>query len=251
MLKVNVDVTIENRVVPTTFTVLPHLKNNRTLLGVDFSEKAKIVLNVPENCWYFCDSPTERHLFFNETDIPNRLDVLQVNEWSLRPDEAELLDAEQTSLFNKMLEEYSDIFEPGGGPTGFAVHKINTTDHEPIAVPPYPVSGPRKEFLKEEIDRLVTSEIIEECESPWASPLVLVPKKDGKLRLCVDYRRLNEVTVTDTYPMPKIDDLLHTAKRTHFMSTIDLQSGFWQVPVAPEDKDKTCFVSLFGTYQFN
>ncbi|GFU87072.1 retrovirus-related Pol polyprotein from transposon 17.6 [Trichonephila clavipes] len=108
----------------------------------------------------------------------------------------------------------------------------------------------KKEILKQEIDRLLSEGIIEECESPYASPVVLIPKPNGTFRLCIDYRKFNEITVADTYPLPRMDDLLHQAKLTPFMSTLDLQAGYHQVKVHVEDQDKTAFVCPFGTYRF-
>ncbi|GFW52279.1 retrovirus-related Pol polyprotein from transposon 17.6 [Trichonephila clavipes] len=90
----------------------------------------------------------------------------------------------------------------------------------------------------------------EECESPYASPVVLIPKPNGTFRLCIDYRKLNEITVADTYPLPRMDDLLHQAKLTPFMSTLDLRAGHHQVKVHVEDQDKTAFVCPFGTYRY-
>ncbi|GFX15917.1 retrovirus-related Pol polyprotein from transposon 17.6 [Trichonephila clavipes] len=103
---------------------------------------------------------------------------------------------------------------------------------------------------KQEIDRLLSEGIIEECESPYASAVVLIPKPNGTFRLCIDYRKLNEITIADTYPLPRMDDLLHQAKLTPFMSTLDLRAGYHQVKVHVEDQDKTAFVCPFGTYRF-
>ncbi|GFW89534.1 retrovirus-related Pol polyprotein from transposon 17.6 [Trichonephila clavipes] len=108
----------------------------------------------------------------------------------------------------------------------------------------------KKEILKQEIDRLLSEGIIEECESPYASPVVLIPKPNGTFRLCIDYRKLNEITVADTYPLPRMDDLLHQGKLTPFMSTFDLRAEYHQVKVHVEDQDKTAFVCPFGTYRF-
>ncbi|GFU55737.1 retrovirus-related Pol polyprotein from transposon 297 [Trichonephila clavipes] len=79
---------------------------------------------------------------------------------------------------------------------------------------------------------------------------VLIPKPNGTFRLCIDYRKLNAITVADTYPLPRMDDLLHQAKLTPFMSTLDLRAGYHQVKVHVEDQDKTAFVCPFGTYRF-
>ncbi|KAG5864975.1 hypothetical protein JTB14_012724 [Gonioctena quinquepunctata] len=88
--------------------------------------------------------------------------------------------------------------------------------------------------------------VIEECESPYSAPVVLVPKTDGSVRLCVNYQALNEVTISDKYPLPRIDDLLHTAEQTPFM-----KSGYHQISVRPMDRDKTAFICPFGIYRYN
>ncbi|GFV00807.1 hypothetical protein TNCV_1386221 [Trichonephila clavipes] len=105
----------------------------------------------------------------------------------------------------------------------------------------------KKEILKREIDRLFAEGIIKECESSYASPIVLIPKPNGTFRLCIDYRKLNEITVADTYRLPRMDDLLHQRKLIPFMSTLDLRAGYHQVKVHVEDQDKTAFVCPFST----
>lgn len=286
VLKTSAEVVIMNRSVNIEFMVLPESKNECTLLGTDFLQKAGIVLNIPGKSWYFDNDTTKIFRFVkchqmqkkpndpraiyrgknkqsppkNEAR-PNKDAQLQqakphevivpVNI-KLRADEGSSLNIQQGHIFGELLRRNADIFRTGGAtPTSFAEHHIRTMECVPKAVPPYPINGPKKAFLRKELDRLLLEGVIEECESPWASPVLLVPKPKGTYRLCVDYRQLNQVTVTDTYPMPRLDDLLHSAKSTKYMSTIDLQSGFWQVPVATEDKDKTCFVTPFGTFRFN
>ena len=86
--------------------------------------------------------------------------------------------------------------------------------------------------------------------SPWASPVVLAQKKDGSLRFCVDYRRLNTVTRKDAYVLPRIDDTLDALSSSKWFSTLDLASGYWQMEVAPEDKEKTAFCTQEGLFEF-
>ena len=93
-------------------------------------------------------------------------------------------------------------------------------------------------------------DVIESATSEWASPIVLVPKKDGSLRFCVDYRRLNAKTVPDAYPLPRNDDYLDSLGEAEIFTTLDCNAGYWQVPVAPEDRDKTTFTSYLGTFRY-
>ncbi|GFX57694.1 retrovirus-related Pol polyprotein from transposon 297 [Trichonephila clavipes] len=146
--------------------------------------------------------------------------------------------------------EIITIFEVGGEATPFIEHSINTENNPPISVPPYRMNPASKELLKKELDSLLQQGFIVECESPYASPVVLIPKPNGSMRLCIDYRKLNAQTVPDSYPLPRMDDLLNEAKPTPYMSTIDLRSGYHQVKVATEDRDKTAFTCPFGIYKF-
>ncbi|GFX28126.1 hypothetical protein TNCV_424531 [Trichonephila clavipes] len=92
------------------------------------------------------------------------------------------------------------------------------------------------------------NDVIEPWSSSWASPIVLVRKKDGSTRFCVDYRRLNDVTKKDSYPLPKIDDTLDTFAGNTWFSTLDLKSGYWQVELHPDDKEKTAFTTGQGLW---
>ncbi len=92
--------------------------------------------------------------------------------------------------------------------------------------------------------------VIEESHSDWASPIVLVPKTDGSVRFCVDYRKVNAVSKFDAYPMPRVDELLDRLGTTRFYSTLDLTKGYWQIPLSPLSKEKSAFTTPFGLHQF-
>ncbi len=92
--------------------------------------------------------------------------------------------------------------------------------------------------------------VVEPSSSPWSSPIVLVRKKNGSLRFCVDYRELNSVTKADTFPLPRIDDLLDQLGESKYFSTVDLAAGYWQIRVHPESVEKTAFATHQGLYQF-
>ena len=93
--------------------------------------------------------------------------------------------------------------------------------------------------------------VIKTSNSPWASPVVLVKKKDGTTRFCVNYRKVNAVTRKDGYPLPRVDDTLDTLAGSKWFSTLDLISGYWQVEMSPQDQEKTAFCTPEGLLQFN
>ncbi|GFX71521.1 hypothetical protein TNCV_2695091 [Trichonephila clavipes] len=255
-LTTQVMVEIEGRSVLTKFIILPKAKRNRTLLGTDFFSSAGLVLDVKNTCWYFWDNPTHKYPFGEELDTPSIVEKMSRNTCQLREGEGESLTSvcvcvcAQKEKLNLLLESFQNVFEPGGEATHILEHHINTGNSLPISVSTYRMSPVKKEILRKEIEDLLEKDIIEKCESPYGAPVVLIPKPNNQFRLCIDYRKLNEVTVSDTYPLPRMDDLLQEAKHTAYISTIDLKSGYHQVNVNPADRDKTAFVCPFGTYRF-
>ena len=123
-------------------------------------------------------------------------------------------------------------------------------DHHPINQRPYRLPGAYREEVQAQITEMLEHGVIRPSNSPWASPLVCVRKSDGKLRLCVDYRKLNAITIKDSYPLPKIDQILDSMSNSAFFSTLDLHSGYWQLPMRQCDIPKTAFVSDFGLFEF-
>ncbi|KAK6326890.1 hypothetical protein J4Q44_G00025350 [Coregonus suidteri] len=97
---------------------------------------------------------------------------------------------------------------------------------------------------------MLRADFIEPSDSPWSAPVVMVPKKGGKLRFCVDYRGLNSVTTKDSYPIPRIDESLDHVRGSSWFSSLDLRSGYWQVPLSPGAREKTAFSTDRGHWQF-
>ncbi|GBN22770.1 Transposon Ty3-I Gag-Pol polyprotein [Araneus ventricosus] len=125
-------------------------------------------------------------------------------------------------------------------------HRMNTGNHPPIKQYPRRLPLAKKEEAERLVKEIVDNGIIEESSGPWASPIVLVKKKDGSTRFCVDYRKLNEITIKDSYPLQRIDDILDALNGSQWFSTLDLKSGYWQVEIQPEDKEKTAFTTGQG-----
>ena len=137
------------------------------------------------------------------------------------------------------------------GLTNMVTHDIETGDAKPIRQPPRRAPGTLQEDMDNEIQGMLDKGVIEPGQSPWASPVVLVKKKDGSLRFCVDYRRLNSVTEFDAYPLPRIDETLEALGGARFFSTLDLISGYWQVGLTPEARLKSAFCVRGGLFLWN
>ena len=161
---------------------------------------------------------------------------------------------EERPALVSFLREYEDVFARDAndlGRSSAVQHRIDTGDAMPIKQPPRRVPLHKKMVVQEEVEKMLNRGVIEPSDGPWASPIVLVTKKDGSTRFCVDFRRLNEATKKDAYPLPRIEDNLDTLQGAKYYSTLDLISGFWQVEMAPEDRDKTAFtVGGGGLYRF-
>ena len=166
------------------------------------------------------------------------------------PTIGEQLTEQQRSELQSLLTEFEDVLKSKPGRTTLGEHRIRTTDDKPVKLPPYRLPHAYQEQVRQELDEMLATGLIEKSNSGWASPIVLVKKKDGSLRMCVDYRRLNSVSQMDAYPMPRINDLIDGLGQAKFINTLDLTKGYWQMPVAEEDRHKTAFVTPKGLFQF-
>ena len=136
------------------------------------------------------------------------------------------------------------------GHTDLVRHKVNTGNAAPIRQPPRRLPSLKTDEAHKAVTEMLEQGLIEPSTSPWASPIVLTKKKDGSWRFCVDYRKLNDVTRKDSYPLPRIDDTLDRLAGMQWFSTLDLKSGYWQVEMEPQDKEKTTFTTGSGLWQF-
>ena len=189
---------------------------------------------------------TSESASFKRKEIPNHLQTLYFEATKGRnyPEKCEIAN---------LLDEYQDVFskdENDLGLTSLAEHSIDTGTAKPVKQPfrRVPLAFANEE--KEAINKLLDQGVIRPSKSPWASPLCLVRKKDGSVRPCVDYRRLNKVTKPDAFPVPKVDECIDAVSGSKIFSTLDLTCGYFQVPVRKQDIPKTAFVSKHGLYEF-
>lgn len=167
-----------------------------------------------------------------------------------------LNDVERDALL-PVLEEFKSLFCPKETPpaTDIIQHHISTGSAKPIYQKPYRTPHHQKPLVENFVREQLEAGIIEPSESPWSSPVVIVPKKstDGmgpKYRFCVDFRRLNAVTIPDVYPIPNIVDTLDHLGGCTYFTTLDLTSGYYQIPMHPESRSKTGFIVESGHYEY-
>ncbi|XP_045462161.1 uncharacterized protein LOC123672192 [Harmonia axyridis] len=316
------EVRLEGKKIPTSFIVLPHSPDNRTLLGMNFLQDAGLVLDIAGGTWFFRDHPNRKFSWFSEEDgkkinppqnsahsVVASVDVESqrfykprtegelieehrpspmycpspsqqrwmweaavhdVEAWwdetmdistldivdeenidlLLRDEECSDFSSRERNYINKILIDNRNLFREIDTPCTGYEHRIDVGNHAPVASPPYRLTPQKTAILREEIDKMLQEDVIEESDSPWASPVVMVPKPGGGTRICIDYRKVNAITRTDTYPLPRIDDLLQETRGHTAITTLDLRAGYWQIPVHPDDRDKTSFITPFGTYRF-
>ena len=152
-----------------------------------------------------------------------------------------------------LLEEYHEVFSLGKGDRGetdlIELH-IDTGDATPRKYPVRRVPFAVRDEIARNLQEMQDANVIQPSNSPWASPVVLVRKKDGTLRFCVDYRGLNSVTKLDQFPLPRIDDLLDQLGRSRYFTTLDLASGYWQIRVDKPSREKMAFITHHGLFEF-
>ena len=162
---------------------------------------------------------------------------------------SELQDAEIKQKLRDLVKQYRDVFALAKDPIGTAVgteHRIETKDAVPIKMAPYKIAPHKLPAIRAEIQEMLERGVIAPSKSPFSSPIVMVPKKDGTNRMCIDYRKLNEITVKDAYPLPRIGQTIDALQGAGFFSSHDLARVYWQVAVAREDQHQTVFCTPDG-----
>ncbi|XP_070855071.1 uncharacterized protein [Drosophila suzukii] len=146
--------------------------------------------------------------------------------------------AEETAHF---LQGELQLFDKQSGPTEIAEHTITLRDNKPLKQRYYPKNPAMQSIINQQLDELLRDDRIEPSRSPHSAPLVLVRKKTGDMRMCVDYRQLNAHSIPDAYPLPRINHILERLRNALFISTLDLKNGYWQIPMAEGSRECTAF----------
>lgn len=194
--------------------------------------------------------PVLENVFARQTNIEKRStlsfeDIVKMHVNGLNKEESEIL--------STVLEEFKDIFSYSKMDLGVysdIKHTINTSTNHPIAIPPRRIPMAVEDEVERHIDELLENNIIRESDSPWNAPIVVVPKGDGSIRMCIDYRSLNKITDRPVFAFPDPVYLFDQLAGCKYFSTIDLSQGYYQVKMSEQDIAKTAFTTKSGHYEF-
>lgn len=173
-------------------------------------------------------------------DLFNLEEVSLLKSQDTEDPERHTLTEEQQLILDKVVIQFPCFTKQGLGKTHLVEHNIDTGNAEPVKQRYWPYSPAMQSLVYSEVDRMLEVDVIEESESPWNSPVILV-KKPGKVRLCLDSRKVNALTKKMAYPLPHMEGLLSRLSDTHYISSVDLKDAFWQIPLDAAPKEKTVF----------
>jgi len=204
----------------------------------------KGVLNV------VCAAVIEDDVTDSDIEVSLECPLEVVGEGIDKVDVSAELTKDQRQQINALLAKHSSVFTDKPGCTNLLDLKIKLNTSDPIRIKGYPVPYNAREAVDEEVSKMLDLGVIEPSNSPYSSPVVLVRKKDGTNRFCIDFRQLNKITVFDAEPMPDMEGLFAKLSGNRWISKLDLSKGYWQVPIVPESRALTAFATQKGLYQF-
>ncbi|UYV64628.1 K02A2.6-like, partial [Cordylochernes scorpioides] len=220
-------VRIDKLIKPVTLHVMKNFKYP-LLIGLDVASLFNLLIDVKDKTIYTKFDGLQNPILVNHLE--------EIREHELK----------------KLLEHNRNVFCQHAIDLGKVAmeHKIITKSEQPISLRPY--RRPLKEYeeIAEQVKELLEHKLIRISDSPWAFPVVMVPKKDGNKRMCIDYRRLNEITLDDRQPLPHIQDMFDRLHGSRLFSTLDVAWGYWQIEMDPQSIQKTAFVTNDGHYEF-
>jgi hypothetical protein len=146
--------------------------------------------------------------------------------------------------FGKLFSQHLGLFKG-------VCHNVDVSGNSPIKQYYYRCSPEKLKIMRQEVDDMLDMGVVHPSRSEWASPLILVKKPNGTWRPCVDYRRVNDITKGEAYPLPRLDDLIDQVGNAPFITTLDLSKGYWQIPLTERAKRVSAFITPFGLYEFS
>lgn len=224
------------------FYVMDNLKHD-LLFGMNFFETFNLVITKDSEIFKHLktDEPTDLNMVILDNQLSTTTSVIPLQE----------LLYDQKILLENLVADMKATIGSGLGRTNLIKHCIDTGNNVPVNQRQYPFSPHIMKELEAEIDEMLENDVIEPSYSSWRSPVLLVKKSSGKNRLCLDSRQLNRLTKKDSYPLPRVTTILDNLKNAQFLSTLDLKSAFWQIPLDEASKEKTAFgVAGKGLFQF-
>lgn len=223
------------------------------ILGVDFQREHRLI---PVACEGRALLGAKRLSlpFLPEAGRSGKLQAVRIasdaEQLALELDTEGLAPSERQALLKITLPKYfASASRPFGRATSME-HRVDTGESRPICLPLRPTSPAERQIVCEEVAKMLEAGAIRPFTSPWASPIVLVRKKDGSIRFCVDYRKLNDVTVKDKHPLPRISDMLEALHGAKYFTSLDAASGYWQIPMEVSAIPKTALICSEGLFEW-
>ena len=250
--------------------LMPHalvsVKNNRALLTImNISNRIRTInKNTPvgvieiespdSSCFLISTTTTTTTSLLSQQERDNNENgKISLQEEPIIDGMVHHLNEEQKQLLLPILHRHESLFDTSKPKIANTKlhHVIPTENNHPVNSKPYRVNPEKQQIIDNEIHSMYKSGLIRPSTSPWSSPVVLVKKKDGKYRFCVDYRRLNEITMKDSYPLPNMEETIMQLGGSSYFSKMDLKSGYFQLRIDEKDKSKTAFITTRGLWEFN
>ena len=188
---------------------------------------------------------TESEVRLGNDQQPIRLQIL--NDLGTKLSHLPLVQRKELA---EVITQYREVFPDVSSKTNLIEHDVDAGDSAPIKQHPYRVSPMKKEKLDKEVQYMLKNDIIEESQSNWSSPCILVPKHDGGFRFCTDCRKVNDKTKFDSFPIPRIADCIDQIGNAKFFSMFDMLKGYRQVPLTQRAREISTFVTPSGLYQY-
>lgn len=235
---ISLPITMEKQTHDLNVHIIPDIHNS-LILGMDFWREFGLFPRHLNSILFL--TPSDAQLAGLKTESTEHLQSY-----------AHLTDDQRITADN-IITQYKNISyeERGLGRTSLITHTIDTGEAAPIRQRYYRMSPEKQRILVEQLDEMLKDDVVEPTESPWSSPVLLTPKKNGELRFCLDSRKLNAITKKDAYNLPYISEILDNLRDAKYLTSLDLSKSFWQILISEQDRCKTAFyIPTRGTYQF-